>query len=422
MTRVVLHVDMNSFYASVEQAENPSLKGKPVAVAGKQELRHGIILTKSKEAKAYGVKTAEAIWEARKKCPGLIVLPPNYALYKRYSAMARGIYYQYSDQVEPFGLDECWVELTNTVQLHGGSPLMVAREISERVKAELGVTVSIGLSWNKILAKFGSDYKKPDAITVIDRESFGGIFWPAPVEDLLYVGRATGRKLNASGITTIGDLARASDYYLQHRFGKIGFMLRTFARGEDATPVKAYDPEAKDVHRTIKGYGNGLTAPHDITCPEDAKALIYLLAESVAQRLREDGVRARTVAIAVRDGNELTCFTRQATLVRASAATATLAEGAWALLQGNQPLDEEHPVRGLMVRATGLEPMYACEQLSLFADDDRRLESLDFAIDDLRRRFGNTCVQRGIELTDESLHGLDIKKENTVHPIGLLNV
>ena len=233
--RVVAHVDMNSFYAGVEQAENPQLRGKPVVVAGKEELRHGIVLTKSTEAKKYGIKTGEALWEARQKCPGLIVLPPNYRLYQRYSAMARDIYYQYTDLVEPFGLDESWLDLTGAMALHGKNPRLVVEEISERVKAELGTTVSIGLSWNKILAKFGSDYKKPDAITEITPDNYREVFWGAPVEELLYVGHATKRKLNASGYTTIGDLAHASDYYLQNRFGKIGFVLRTFARGRRYT-------------------------------------------------------------------------------------------------------------------------------------------------------------------------------------------
>ncbi len=421
--RIVFHIDMNSFYASVEQAEDPSLKGKPVAVAGKEELRHGIILTKSKEAKCYGVKTAEAIWEARKKCPNLIVLPPNYKLYKKYSAMARDIYNQYSDQVEPFGLDECWVELTGSIHLHGNIPMLVAKEISERIKAELGVTVSIGMGWNKIISKFGSDYKKPDAITQITRDNFADVFWKAPVRDLLYVGAATERKLHAYNIRTIGDLACAEDRYLQNKFGVIGFMLRTFARGEDTTPVKSYDPDAQDVLRSIKSYGNGLTAPHDITTEDDAKALIYLLSESVGQRLREDFTRARTISIAVRDGNELTSFTRQTKLRQATAATKTVACAAWKLLKSNQRFDPDRPVRGLMVRASDLVPVSAPEQLSIFDDDgDSALEHLDMAIDSLRRRFGNTIVQRGIELMDESLLGVDIKGENTVHPIGFLHV
>lgn len=417
MERIVLHIDANSFYAGVEQAENPSLKGKPVVVAGKEELRHGIVLTKSIEAKKYGIKTAEALWEARQKCPGLIVLPPDYKLYQRYSRAVRRICYQYSDLCEPFGLDELWMDITGSVYLHGDDPLLVAREISERVKAELGITVSIGVSWNKILAKFGSDHKKPDAITEITQENIERLFWQAPVEELLYVGRQTTKKLLRYDIKTIGDLANASDHYLQNRFGKIGFVLRTFAQGCDPTPVKAFDPDNSNVVREIKSYGNGLTAPHDIICEQDAKALIYLLAESVAQRMREDYMRARTIGIAVRDGEFLTHYTRQVKLREPTATTRTIAHTAWELLKTNQQLDALHPVRALSVRASKLVPMSDPQQLSIFEDNEAECEQLDYAIDDLRRRYGNTCVRRGIEMVDESINGLDIKGENTVHPV-----
>lgn len=420
--RIVMHSDMNSFYASVEQAEHPELRGKPVAVAGKKELRHGIILTKSKEAKAYGVKTAEAIWEARMKCPDLIVVPPDYKLYQKYSSMARMIYYQYTDLVEPFGLDEAWLDLTGSLALHGGNALYVAEEISERVKAELGVTVSIGVSWNKVYAKFGSDYKKPDAITVIDRSNYHDIVWSAPVRNLIYVGPATERKLHSSGIDTIGQLAHASDYYLDTRFGKVGRMIRDFARGVDPSPVKPLNPDRIDADRMIKSYGNGLTAPHDITTPGDAKALLWLLSESVGQRLREDGMRAGVVSIGVRSGIDLTGFSRQVKLRQPTAATNTIAKSAWALLRSNAQLDKDHPVRALHVRASSLVPMADDVQLSLFETEDRRLEDLDLAIDRLRRRFGNTVIQRGIELFDDALLGVDIKGENTVHPVGFLHV
>ena len=410
---------MNSFYASVEQAERPELRGRPVVVAGKEELRHGIVLTKSKEAKAYGIKTAEALWEARKKCPDLVVLPPRYGLYRRYSEMARAIYNQYTDLVEPFGLDESWLDVTGSVWRRGWDAYQVADEISERIKDELGCTVSVGVSWNKVFAKFGSDYKKPDAITVIDRANYRDIVWTAPVRELLYVGAATERKLHSSGIETIGDLAHASDAYLKRRFGKVGFALRTFARGEDDTPVKAYDPEKKDVDRTVKSYGNGLTAPHDIVCEADAKALIWLLSESVAQRLREDGVRARTVSIGVRSGLDLSGYGRQVKLRAPTAATVEIAQTAWNLLLQNQKLDEDHPVRALHVRASDLTSMHEPVQLALLDEGPRaHLEDLDLAIDDLRRRFGNTCVVRGVELVDDALAGTDIKGENTVHPVG----
>ncbi len=418
MDRIILHSDMNSFYASVEQAERPELRGKPVVVAGKEELRHGIVLTKSIEAKAYGIKTAEALWQARAKCPDLVVLPPRYKLYRRYSEMARSIYYQYSDLVEPFGLDECWIDLTGSLHLHGGDALVVAREISERVKAELGCTVSIGVSWNKIFAKFGSDYEKPDAITPITRDNYRSIVWPAPVRELLYVGPATERKLRDRGINTIGELAAAPDGFLKRRLGKVGFVLRTFARGEDATPVKPYDPTARDVSRVVKSYGNGLTAPHSITCEADAKALVWLLAESVAQRMREDGMRARTIAIGVRNDVDLSGYGCQVKLPRPSAATRHVAQAAWAMLRIRERFDEDHPIRALHVRATDLVEPDLSGQLTLFDDPEPDWESLDRCIDEARRRFGNTCIVRGVELLDETLAGTDIKDENTVHPVG----
>lgn len=407
---------MNSFYASVEQAENPALHGKPVVVAGKPELRHGIVLTKSVEAKKWGIQTAEPLWQARKKCPDLVVLPPRYRLYQRYSKMARRIYYQYTDLVEPFGLDECWLDVTGSVALAGGSAQMVAREISERVKAELGCTVSIGVSWNKIFAKFGSDYRKPDAITSVTRGNYRSLVWSAPVRSLLYVGPATERKLRGYGILTIGDLARASDAWLSRRLGKMGFVLRSFARGEDRTPVKPYDPKANDVDRTVKSYGNGLTAPHDLCAPDEAKALLWMLAESVAQRMREDGMRASCVGVGARSGADLSGWGRQMRLPEPTAATRAVARAACALLFATQPVDGEHPVRALYVRASELSPAGPEEQLSLFPSRDQRAERLDLAVDDLRRRFGNTCVVRASELVDESIAGLDIKAENTVHP------
>ena len=416
--RVILHSDMNSFYASVEQAEQPELRGKPVVVAGKEELRHGIVLTKSIEAKRYGIKTAEALWQARAKCPDLIVLPPRYKLYRRYSEMARAIYYQYTDLVEPFGLDECWLDLTGSLALHGGDVGIVAAEISERMKAELGCTVSIGVSWNKIFAKFGSDYRKPDAITFVTSDNYRSLVWEAPVRDLLYVGPATERKLHAYGIFTIGQLAHASDAYLKRRFGKIGFVLRTFARGQDSTPVKPYDPCARDVWREVKSYGNGLTAPHPITTAADAKALIWILAESVAQRMRADHMRARTVAIGVRNDIDLGGYGCQTKLERPSAATRHVAQAAWGMLVANETFSEENPIRALHVRALDLVEPEPVEQLSLFSAAEPDWEGLDTCIDDLRRRYGNTCIVRGSELLDPSLAGLDIKAENTVHPVG----
>lgn len=420
--RVIMHIDMNAFYASVAQHLDPSLRNKAVAVAGDPERRSGIILAKSREAKAAGVKTAEAIWQAKQKCPGLIVVPPDYSAYKRYSRLARIIYYEYTDRVEPFGLDESWIDVTGSLQLFGGDAMLVANEISERIKDELGLTVSVGVSWNKVFAKLGSDTDPGDGIIAVTRENYREFAWPMPASEMIYVGPATMRKLHAAGYDTIGDLAHAGDYFLDRRFGKIGRMLRGFARGEDASPVKVMDPFKADVDYVIKGIGNGLTAPHDLESESDVKALVWLLAESVAQRLRESRFRCRTVSVGVRRAEDFTGYSRQTTLKKPTCLTSDVANLAMGLIRANQPLDKEHAIRAIHVRTTNLVPMSEPVQDDLFGDaeDIHRHERLDLAIDELRRRFGNKCVHRTVELTDDVMGSLDIKRGNTVHPIGFL--
>ena len=236
MGRNILHVDMNAFYASVEQQRRPELRDKPVAICDSQEERHGIVLTASYPAKRRGVKTGMAIWQAKQHCPELVVLPPDMSEYIRISRLARNIYERYTDQVEPFGLDEAWLDITGSVGVFG-TPMKIAEEISERVKYELGITASIGVSDNKVTAKLGSDYKKPDAFTRIERDNYEEIVYPLPVEDFLYVGPATSKKLRSVGISTIGRLADTSDDFLQRRLGKMGLILGTFAKGMDVSPV-----------------------------------------------------------------------------------------------------------------------------------------------------------------------------------------
>ena len=420
MDRVVLHVDCNCFYASVEMHRRPELRGTAMCVGGDVEARHGIVLAKSPLAKAAGVKTGQALWQARQACPGLTVVPPDYAAYMRYSRLARMIYYDYTDRVEPFGLDECWLDITGSVGSFGGDARLVAQEISERVKAELGITVSVGVSWNKIFAKLGSDIDPGDGVVAITRANYQGLVWPLAAKELIYVGPATARRLASSSVHTIGDLAQASDVLLARRLGKMGGILKGFARGEDATPVRQMDPESADVWRQVKSIGNGLTAPHDIECVSDAKALVYLLSESVAQRLRECRLRAQIVCIGVREAKTLTGYTRQRRLDTASCATREIARAAFALLEENEPLDASHPLRALHVRATGLVPVDLPWQPGLFGDEQGRMvaERLDFCIDELRRRFGNACVRRLGELADPSLAGLDIKADNVIHPVG----
>lgn len=421
--RDVLHSDINCCYAQIECQARPELRGKPVVVGGDEEARHGIVLAKNLIAKRAGVKTAMALWEARKACPGLVVVPPDYRLYMDVSRRAREIYYDYTDRVEPFGPDEAWLDVTGTRRCLGLSPAEIAREVSERMVAELGINVSVGVSWNKIFAKFGSDYKKPDAVTVITRENYREVVWQAPVRDLLYVGPATERKLHSSGIDTIGQLACASDELLRNRLGKMGFVLRGFARGQDATEVKPYDRDAADVMREIKSYGNGLTAPRDICDPQSAKAYVWMLAESVAQRMREGRARARTVSVGARAADDLCTRSRQCKLPVATDVTLEVARAAWGLLRELEPLDASHPLRGIHVRASDLEPADADLQASLFDPLPRRTEmrELDASVDDLRRRYGNKCVVWGAQLVDEGAASVDAKADNTVHPVSFFH-
>ena len=418
-SRTVLHVDMNCFYASVEMAERPELRGLPVIVGGDEENRHGIVLTASYPAKRRGVKTGSALWEARRACPDAIIVPPRYGLYMRYSRLARDIYYQSTDLVEPFGLDEAWLDLTHSVGLQGGDALLVAREISERMVSELGVTVSVGVSWNKIFAKFGSDYDKPDGLTVITPQNAWQVVWPAPVGDLLYVGPATKRKLNHLGILSIGDLARADDELIRRVLGKMGTMVQSFARGEDESPVRPLDPAARDIGRAIKGVGNGITCPFDVTDEVTARQVTWLMGESVAQRLRAHGLAARTVCAWGRDFETLASRSRQTTLARPTQLTSEICSTATRLLLENWDLAHGEKLRGLGVQATGLVPAQSAVQLDIWGEEERRAQllDLDHTIDALRLRFGNRAVRRLSELADPRLSSLDPQRDNVVHPV-----
>lgn len=422
-TRAILHIDLNCCFAQIECQAHPELRDKPVVVAGKEELRHGIVMAKNMHAKRAGVKTADTLADARRKCPGLVVVAPHYDMYKRASRETRRIYYDYTNKVEPFGIDEAWLDVTGSEMCLGLTPVEIANEISERTKAELGLTVSVGLSWNKIFAKFGSDYKKPDAITVITPENYRDIVWRSPVRELLYVGAATERKLHSAGIATIGDLAHASDIYLKRTFGKIGFMLRDFAQGNDATEVKEFDWDRRDVDRIVKSYGNGTTFPRDITDEDTAKAVVSMLSESVSQRMREDGVRARTVSIGIRSALDLATLTRQAPLEPATNITREITESAWELMRAHHVFCPDAPVRGLYVRTSNLVGVEEDIQMPLFDSLPHRQqrERLEVAIDELRRRFGNKCVVWGTQTLEGDAYALDAKADHTVHPIGFLH-
>lgn len=260
MSRTILHSDCNCFYASVELLHHPELRGKPVAVGGDPEARHGIVLTADYTAKRCGVKTGMALWQAKQICPDITFLPPRMDLYLRFSRMAQEIYAEYTDQREPYGIDESWLDVTDSVSIKGDG-YQIAQEISSRMKKELGITVSVGVSFNKIFAKLGSDYKKPDAITTMNKDEYKEKAWPLPVSDLLYVGSATNKKLKSMGIHTIGDLAETDERFLNRRLGKMGNILWAFANGYDDSPVKLENTSApiKSVgnqHNNTAGYGN----------------------------------------------------------------------------------------------------------------------------------------------------------------------
>lgn len=387
MDRVILHSDINACYANIELLFAPELRGKPMAVGGDQERRHGIILSKTEEAKRAGVKTGMALWEARRACPELIVLPPRFERYLYFTREVQKIYAGYTDRREPLGLDESWLDLTGCVAVRDGES--AAQEIRRRVKSELGLTVSVGVSWNKVFAKLGSDYRKPDAVTAIGRENYRELVWPMPVGELLFVGRATSRRLAELGIRTIGELAAADRGLLRLRLGRPGEMLHGFACGRDTSPVRRSGdaPPPKSV-------GNGTTPPRDLRCRADAVPVLTSLAESVGRRLRGLGLLAGAVTLELRSA-ELEWHSHGMRLAHPTDCDMELFDAAMALLA------EAHrwplPLRSVSIRAEELVSSAEPEQLDVFTDYRAREahRRLDCAIDSLRGRFGRESVLRG---------------------------
>lgn len=409
--RVILHSDINSCYASIEHLHHPELSGKPLAVGGDPEKRHGIVLTADYMAKKRGVKTGMALWQAKQVCPEITFISPRMDLYLRFSRMAHEICGEYMNLQEPYGIDESWLDVTNSCSLKGDG-YQIAQEISNRMKKELGITVSVGVSFNKIFAKLGSDYKKPDAITTMYESEFRMKAWELPVSDLLYVGRSTNKKLESLGIRTIGGLAQMDEKILQSRLGKMGAVLWAFANGYDDSPVKRENTSAP-----IKSIGNSTTTPKELETDEDVKIMLYILSESVAARLRENGFRCRTVEISIRD-NELYSFTRQCKLDNASNITGEIASMAYRLFKANYRWDK--PIRSVGVRGADLVNDNYMEQLDLFCDFQMREKQMkmDVAVDDIRRRFGFYSIQRGLMYRDRALSAVNAKEDHTVHPHG----
>ena len=407
--RTILHVDLNNFYASVECLYNPVLRNKPVAVAGDPANRHGIILAKNMLAKKLGVKTGEAIWQAKNKVPDLICVPPQYDKYLRFSRAARQIYYRFTNQVESFGIDEAWLDVSGSVNLFGTGP-EIAEKIRRIMKDELGLTVSIGVSWNKIFAKFGSDYKKPDAVTCITPKNYQAIIWKKPASELLYVGHATERKLKGIAIFTIGDLARRDPALLKLSLGKWGLILSDFARGLDSSPVRTIDERS-----AVKSIGNGVTTPRDITSADEAKLVYICLAESVAARLRENALKCTGVEITLRDSS-LYSVTRQMKLPYPTCYVEDILNAAMQLLNRNYDFYTNKHLRSIGVRGINLVTAEKGYQLDMFAPDKTdKKDKLAKAVDQLRRRFGHDAVLRAATLLDNSLR-INPKDDHVIHP------
>lgn len=410
MERIIFHCDLNNFYASVECLHHPEYRNVPLAVGGDIEKRHGIILAKNQLAKKTGVKTGEALWQAMQKCPNLVIVKPNFSLYLRFSRLVKKIYEDYTDQIESFGIDEVWLDLTHSIHLFNQTPYELANTIRERIHREVGITASIGVSFNKVFAKLGSDYKKPNATTEITRENMKDIVYPLPVEDLLYVGRATTQKLHTIGIYTIGDCANYDPQILKRRLGKWGEYLHRFASGHDTSPVLVhhYEPQVKSI-------GNSTTAPKDLKNMEDVRIIAYILAESVAARLKEAHLMAFTIAIGVRDVN-LQGFTRQHKMAEATNLSDTIAKVALDLFSQN--VDFSISLRSIGIKATDLVLESKSEQLNLFEDPliKQKKLSLETTIEKIRERYGFNAVQRLLMLEDTVLSGFNPKQEHVIFP------
>ena len=390
--RIILHCDLNSFYASVELLDKPALWEVPVAVCGDPKTRHGIILAKNEPAKKYGIQTAETVWQAKKKCPGLVLLPPHHDLYKMWSVRVNDIYERFTDLIEPFGIDESWLDVTGSLHLFGGDAEKLANKIRKTVKNDTGLTISVGVSFNKVFAKLGSDMKKPDATTVIPIDGWQNIVWPQPLGNLLYAGRAATQTLKKYGIETIGQLAACDPAMPEQLLGKMGRQLWEYANGLDKSPVKprhAADP--------VKSVGNGTTFPDDLVRWEQICAGLMPLCDSVAARLRRHGLYAGGVSVTLKDVSFKT-FSRQTRLdvpthlVRdIYRAAADLARQLW-----------KPPAR---LRSMTVTALYVTETCSTFQQLDlldstaqacgQRQEQLEEAVDAIRQKYGRTAIAFG---------------------------
>lgn len=391
MKRSILHCDMDCFYASVECMLDPALKKYPVAVCGSVEERHGIVLAKNYVAKPFGIKTGDAVWQAKQKCPNLVVVPPHYEEYIRYSKLAREIYSRYTDQVEPYGMDECWLDISGTESMFG-SPKEVAERISAEILFELGLTISVGISFNKVFAKLGSDQTKPHGMTVIEKGTFRDTVWPLPVSDLLGVGRATSKTLEKLFIRTIGDLAAADPERLRQKLGKHGITLWRFANGQDHSVV-----HNKDFQSPVKSIGHGTTTVADLENEQQVWLVILELTQEISHKLKVHQKAATGVAIHIRD-NTLFSKQWQMQFVTPTQSPLLIAKAAFGLFQRRYGWN--NPIRSVTVQAINLVPQDDPRQITMFLDAQKRerLERLDQCVENIRCRFGKGSIRNAVLL------------------------
>ncbi len=410
MNRQILHVDINNCYASIECLINPALRGKCVAVTGNAEERHGIILAKNEMAKAMGVRTGETIWDAKRKCPELICVPPHYDIYLDFSKRAHLIYERYTDRIESFGIDECWLDVTCTRR----DMQEVADEIRETVKKELHITVSVGASFNKIFAKLGSDMKKPDGTTVITEDNFKKKVWGLPASYLLFVGRSTERKLSSHGIRTIGDIANTPVKILESWLGKWGSTLWMYANGLDRTPIDFMWNKPP-----VKSVSNGITAYRDLVNDDDVHILTAALSESVAARLRKIRLKAMGVSISVRD-SKLRVYSRQCKLSCPTYDGSVIAKISMELFRSFYDWETGIPIRSISVGTYELCDENTAVQLDFFTDPTKlkKRENLNRAMDKIRDKYGYSAINRAVVACDNEFFRFDAAVQNEIHPVG----
>ena len=389
--RIILHCDLNNFFASVSLLFNPTLKNLPVAVCGDKENRHGIVLAKNEIAKGFGVKTAEAIFEAKHKCPNLVTLPPIYEKYEEYSRKAREIYSRYTDMIEPFGIDECWLDVTGSTLLFGNGE-QIADKLRNDIKRELGITISVGVSFNKVFAKLGSDMKKPDGVTVISRENFKQKVWTLPVSDLLFVGKKTCEKLKSCGIYSIGDAAACDDATLNRLLGKNGNELKKYALGEDNSPVLT--PKDDDKPKSI---GKSATHKTDFTNNDEVWKEILSFSQYICDILHQKGLYAGGVQVHIRTAS-LSVKEFSHTFKDSTNSTLNFAKRGFELFQKNYTFGE--PLRSIGLRAINLKDSKTAVQQDIFGNENKEnlQEEIENSIFEVRKKFGKSSIKRGTNI------------------------